>query len=74
MNKSLAFALILIVMGCLLLINTFFLLNNFLYHRITLFSDYARYSKAILPVIVSGLASILFIGFGFMVITRDKHR
>ncbi len=65
MSKSLPFALILVAIGCLLVMHTLLLLNDFLCCRLTLFFDYARYSNQILPVVLSGLAAALFIGFGF---------
>ncbi len=73
-SKSTVFALILVVIGCLLVIHTFLLLNDFLCCRFTLLSDYARYSKQFLPVILSGLAAALFLGFGFLFICRDKRK
>jgi hydrogenase-4 membrane subunit HyfE len=66
-------ALTFIAIGCLLLIYTVLLLNDFLSCRIALLSDYGRYSKQILPVILSGLATFFFIGLGFFIITKEKN-
>ncbi len=73
MTKSTVIALTFIAIGCLFVIYTVLLLNDFLYCRIMLFSDYGRYSNQILPVILCGLAAFFFVGLGFFIITKGKN-
>jgi len=72
-NKSTVMALAFIAIGCLLAVYSVLLLNDFLCCRITLLSDYGRYSKQVLPVILAALAAFFFIGLGFFIITKGKN-
>jgi|APFre7841882630_1041343.scaffolds.fasta_scaffold267328_1 hypothetical protein len=73
MSKSTVVALTFIAIGCLLVIYAVLLLNDFLSCHVTLLTDYGRYSKQVLPVILSALAALFFIGWGFLIITKGKH-
>ena len=73
MGKSTVVALIFIAIGCLLVIYAIVLLNEFLSCHSVLVTDYGCYSKQILPLILSAMAALFFIGLGFLIITKGKR-
>ena len=73
MKKCIVAALTFITIGCLLVLSSVLLINEFLSCHITLFSDYGLYSKQVLPIILSAVAALFFIGVGFLIITKGKN-